>query len=527
MSAAEQSQQTRMVPDGVVLSAFMQDWNFVTSIIGPWGSGKSVACIGKMYAAAASQLPAKDGVRRTRWAVIRDSYPNLQETTIKSWLDWFPESVYGSMRRSRPMQHVIRVAGAPQNGRPTTIEMEVLFLALSEDEDRRKLLSMELTGAWINEARELDKAIIDDVIGRTGRYPSMRDGGATWAGVFLDSNAPSDTHWLAVISGMVPPPEDLTEEQAEALKKPENWSFYTQPGALIEIKDAAGRVTGYEPNPIAENVKYLRGGHDWYLERVGGKPRAWIRVNFCNKLGQMISGKPVWPNFERERHIAAADIPFDPNLTLHVGLDSTGRNPSMVCGQVRNNRWALIGELVVRDVPTETFAPMVRRKLTDIIRPAGKTLEMVTVAFYRDPHSQRSDIDDRTVDQVFRKYGMKLMPAPGGNTIQHRLDTVEVIIDTFRILFSPSCRMTIAACDGGYRYRRLQVSGREEYSPEPEKNAHSNPADALQYMLLGAGEGRAMVKGGDLPKAINTVRKFNVFDRGRNADRRAPMLVRR
>jgi hypothetical protein len=42
--------------------------------------------------------------------------------------------------------------------------------------------------------------------------------------------------------------------------------------------------------------------------------------------------------------------------------------------------------------------------------------------------------------------------------------------------------------NGGYRYRKLQVSGGERYSDEPEKNKYSHPHDALQYLLLGAGE---------------------------------------
>jgi hypothetical protein len=519
--------QMRMAPDGAVLSRFMQDWNFVTAIMGPWGSGKSVGCVGKMYSAACLQFPARDGVRRTRWLVVRDSYPNLQETTIKTWLDWFPETVYGDMRKSRPMQHVIRVPGAPVGGRPTTVEMEVLFLALENEEDRKKLLSMELTGAWINEAREIRKAIIDDVIGRTGRYPSMRDGGATWAGVFMDTNAPSETHWLPVMMGLVPAPEDMPEDDREALKKPDNWSFYQQPGALVEIKAGDGRVTAYEANPLAENIRYLRGGHQWYLERVGGKPRSWVRVNFCNKLGEIVAGKPVWPNFAREKHVATADVPVDPGLLLHVGIDSTGRNPAAVFAQVYQNRWRIVGELVVRDVNVETFAPMVRRKIGDLLRPSGRTLDQVTCAFYRDPHSQRSDIDDETVDRVFQKHGIRLIPAPGGNTIKHRLDTAEVIIDTFRVVISPSCRMLVSACDGAYRYRRLQVSGREEYSPEPEKNAASNVADALQYLFLGAGEGRDLMKGGAPPKPINTLRKFNPLSRGPVEKPRFALLGRR
>ncbi len=100
----DQPKQMEMTPDGGTLCAFIQDWAFVTIIRGPWGSGKSVACCGKLYLAACLQEPDYAGVRRTRWFVVRNTYPDLQETTIKTWLSWFPEEVYGPLRRSRPFR---------------------------------------------------------------------------------------------------------------------------------------------------------------------------------------------------------------------------------------------------------------------------------------------------------------------------------------------------------------------------------------------------------------------------------------
>ena len=46
-------------------------------------------------------------------------------------------------------------------GDKTTVELEVIFLALDKQEDVKKLLSLELTGVWINEAREIPKSIVD------------------------------------------------------------------------------------------------------------------------------------------------------------------------------------------------------------------------------------------------------------------------------------------------------------------------------------------------------------------------------
>ena len=46
--------------------------------------------------------------------------------------------------------------------------------------------------------------------------------------------------------------------------------------------------------------------------------------------------------------------------------------------------------------------------------------------------------------------------------------------------------------EGGYQYRRLQVSG-ERYEDKPLKDRYSHIHDAMQYLMLGAGEGRQVL----------------------------------
>lgn len=502
----------KMTIDGNVLWSFFEDWSFVSIIRGPWASGKSVVCIAKMFSAANMQNPDRNMIRKTRWAVVRDSYPNLQETTIKTWLDWFPEEIYGPLRRSRPFGHVIRLPGNPWRGKPTTVEMEVVFLALAEEEDRKKLLSMEFTGAWINEAREQSKGIIDDVIGRTGRYPSKRDGGHTWAGCFMDTNAPGETHWLPLMMGEALIPETMPEEEREGLKKPEDWHYYVQPGALLEDKDEQGRHIGWLANPKAENINNLTDGFDYYFKRAGGKANSWVRVNFCNKLGQLVAGKAVWPTFEREKHVSKSPIAFDPNFELLVGFDSTGRRPAAVFGQVVRGHWYILGELLGSDTNAEKFAPEMRRMISRLTRD---TTKISAVRFFRDPHMEKSQIDDRTIDAVFLKNGMRLMPAPGGNGIAHRLTTVETLFDNGRITISPICTMLIASCEGGYCYRKLKIAGNDIFEDVPDKrNGYSDLPDGLQYLVLGAGEGRSMMAGSARPQPVNVARKVDVFNRG-------------
>jgi hypothetical protein len=41
---------------------------------------------------------------------------------------------------------------------------------------QRRLLSMQLTGAWMSEAIEMDVGLVDALAGRLGRYPSAQLG---------------------------------------------------------------------------------------------------------------------------------------------------------------------------------------------------------------------------------------------------------------------------------------------------------------------------------------------------------------
>ena len=155
---------------------FLQDKSFVRGLMGPVGSGKSYACAAEIMLKAVQQVASpKDGIKYSRFVVVRNSYPELRTTTIKTWQELFPENIWGPFRWSPPLTHHIKLPS--RDGAPG-IDCEVIFLALDQPKDVRKLLSMELTGAWVNEARELPKAVIDGLTHRVCLLytsPSPRD----------------------------------------------------------------------------------------------------------------------------------------------------------------------------------------------------------------------------------------------------------------------------------------------------------------------------------------------------------------
>ena len=110
-------------------SQFHMDTNKYIFCRGSVGSGKSSGCIMHCFLNAMKQPPGLDGVRRSKYAVLRASYPNLKSTTIDSWKnDWFGPLI--DVVYDIPIRGEIKVAHP--DGK-TEIEMKLIFLALDRE----------------------------------------------------------------------------------------------------------------------------------------------------------------------------------------------------------------------------------------------------------------------------------------------------------------------------------------------------------------------------------------------------------
>tara|TARA_R110000787_G_scaffold126383_2_gene237690 strand:+ start:1663 stop:3180 length:1518 start_codon:yes stop_codon:yes gene_type:complete len=497
-------------PDGEVAKAFLKDDTFFRGLRGPVGSGKSVACCVEVFRRALMQEKSPDGKRKSRWAIIRNTNPQLRTTTIKTWLDWFPEEDWGRFSWSVPYTHHISKGD---------LELEVMFLALDRPEDVKKLLSLELSGIWINEAREIPKSIIDACTMRVGRYPSMRDGGPTWTGVIADTNAPEEDHWWPIMAGEVPIPDHISKEESKMLVKPNNWKFYTQPSAMNEVKDDEGNIGSYVSNPLAENKKNMM--QNYYTNLLQGKTKSWIDVYVMNRLGSIQDGKPVYNMFNSDVHIAREEIPVADGVPLFIGLDF-GLTPAAIFGQKVRGRWLLLQEIVAFDMGIVRFAELLRQEIA--VRYAN-----CDVNIFGDPAGDfRAQTDESTPFQILRGAGLKARPTHS-NDVALRLESVSAPLQRMvdghsGVLIDYRCKELIKGFEGGYHYRRMQVSG-ERYEDKPSKDRYSHIHDALQYLMLGSGEGR-QVMGFKPVQAFNARVDFDVFNRQPKQNRRQGLWSR-
>jgi hypothetical protein len=466
---------------------FLSSNAFVRGMMGPVGSGKSYACAAEVMIRAVQQKPSPiDGIRYSRFVIVRNSYPELKTTTIKTWQDMFPEATFGPMLYTPPITHHIRL---PARDGAAGIDCEVIFLALDQPKDVRKLLSLELTGAWVNEARELPKAVIDGLTHRVGRYPTKRDGGASWHGIWMDTNPMDDDHWWHKLA------------EKEKMSGPYAWKFFTQPGGVIEVPHdelpenpeandfifASGKW--WQVNPKAENVDNLPAGY--YQQMLLGKNLDWIRCYAEGKYTYVQEGKPVW--HEYDDNIMSGDVQYDPTLAIQVGVDF-GLTPAAVIGQrYPNGRWVVLDEVVTMDMGLERFGNLL---LSDLNMKYPKA----QVLLWGDPAGMARDaIYEVTAFDYLRTLGLRAQPTPS-NDFKVRREAAaapmqRLIAGKPGLMVASHCKLLRKSLSGGYHFKRVAVgAGHERFKDAPNKNEHSHVGDAFGYLMLGGGEHKRMTK---------------------------------
>ena len=233
------------------VAKFLQSTAFAKIIMGPVGSGKTTGLLFDIPKMAAEQRKSPDGVRRFRAVIVRNTYAQLQDTSLKSWFTWFPEHTAGDYARTNKVFTM----------RFDDVECEVWFRPLDTAEDVKKLLSVEASVICFDEAREINPEIWEAASGRVGRYPSKKDGGPYKEngepnfGLRASTNPPdADTYWA-----------DLIENP------PENTDVFIQPSAL---------------SPYAENVDFCPDKYDENL--CYGKSDEWIAVYVRSEMGEWV-----------------------------------------------------------------------------------------------------------------------------------------------------------------------------------------------------------------------------------------------
>ena len=484
------------------------------------GSGKSVVCCWDIRLLSEMQPEIEDPatgqmVRWSRWGLFRKTFPALKDTTIKTWTSWFPVGSLTELHESPPIEGVFEAPSLRNDG--TLVRIELKCYATDAPNFVDALDSLELSGAWINEAAQVEWEKVHKVQERVGRFkpPGGAASGMRFRsfGVIMDTNTPLESSWW----------HEMEFEQV-----PERMMWFVQPPALVEVRRGDGSVslvpntddagllsrygvtaerlseareaqlkeTAHECSRVyvshgpAENVEHHDEGWDYYLkELIGAKPD-YVRTRLLNKYGRSKGGLPVYEETWNDSfHVSVDDMGWMRGLPLIVGMDFA-RNPAAVFGQLTAmGQGRIYAELAKSNMSVPHYFE--NYFMPFLVNEYGWPDCRVLV--FGDPAGENpGEMSEYGPIEYLNAHGIPAMVPPclvgRNNDLALRIESVEQMLNRSRggvpdLLVSKRCRMLRDGFNGDYHYRKVGNSAR--YQDKPEKNEYSHPHDALQYWCCG------------------------------------------
>lgn len=423
----------------------MLDESLVRIIVGPVGSGKSMGAIMEILRRCRQQAPDSNGIRRSRWAAVRNTMSQLRLTVLADIQQYL-----------LPMVHYFVTDGTIQIRAPlddgTTINADIIMIPLDTKADVQRLLSMQLTGAYVNEVREVPIEILSALLGRLGRFPPKFDGGPTFFGLIADTN-PWDT--------------DSAYHERMVLNPEPNWKLFHQPSGI---------------GPYAENLANLPAGY--YDNLMSDRDNGWSDVHVRSEWGTSNAGQAVFRrSFDAETHVRDMAVVVNAHRPVIV-MQDFGRTPTALIGQTDSyGRLLVFQELLSEDMGLRRF---VQDKLKPVLLAdpyVGKRVFVVA-----DPAGrEKSQLAEENAFDVLKEAGLQVYPA-STNAISPRLLAVEkmfmrtIVGEPALQISRAGCPLLVRALASNYRYRKKRDGALEDL---PEKShPASDLADCLQYGCL-------------------------------------------
>jgi len=440
-------------------AAFMKSNAFGRMIAGPVGSGKTTACLFELFRRACEQIPAADGYRYTRMAIVRQTLKQLKDTVLKDITTWLE-----GVAEYKVSDNTIYISIGD-------VRSEWLLIPLDTPEDQRRLLSMQLTMAWMSECIEMDVGIVSPLAGRCGRYPAANLGGASFFGIIADTNMPSEgSDWHKFM----------------ALETPPDWQIFIQPGGMEENAENLEWLTQTPETlklPLTSEVRKAQG-RTYYERFLRSNTEDWCRRYVHAQYGDDPSGSAVFKDsFKAAFHVVEGVTPVVGH-PLIIGQDF-GRDPcSVICQLDHKGRLLVLEEVVADDIGLELHVERNLRPALNDPLYLGRAIAIVG-----DPAGRsKGSIYEETSFDALKRMGFQAFPAPT-NDIDKRLRAVEAFLLAQRdggpaiLIDKERCPKIARALSGGYRYARTRAGVRK---PTPDKNEYSHIIDALQYAALAA-----------------------------------------
>jgi hypothetical protein len=436
----------------------------ISLIIGPGGSGKTIASCKKSLVESQRMRPGADGRRRYVLGVWRQKYVNIWKATIPSWWKVFPRDLPKARwtgASPREAEHVVLF-----EDRWGAIEMTARFRAFGETMDPDDVLGNEFTDCWLNEMPTLPEDLFIALGDRVGRDPPKEISGRVGR-FFGDGNAPDVLNFCY---------RDFFED-----KKP-GCELFHQPSGL---------------SPEAENIQAV--GREYYENsaRINAHRPWWLRRMIHAQPGFARANDPVYEKFDDVRNVSRMPLQVYPQLPVLVGVDG-GMTPAAAYAQeMGNGAFRILAEIALerggmKELSVEMLALEARRfggcafrTVCDPAMAPGEDLEEKSDRQRLAEYLQREVICARSQDPPARreavacKFDLSLEAgAPG-------------------LLLDPSCKALRRGFNQTFHYRNIAgTNDRGSVAKTFDGHVH----EALQYAALECGSAEAKRRGDEIAR---------------------------
>lgn len=467
---------------GPVAQAFIDAREPITVLMGPEGSGKTTSGILKGITASFLWPRTAPGVTRFRLPIIRRLLKDLEATTMKSWLEWFPRD-QGTWRggKGEPATHEILLPH-PKGG---VVEFTAMFIATGDLRVEEAMRGLEFSAAYVDEVDLAPSDILTWTLGRAGRFPKETlsiNPKQVWG----TCNAPQDGSWIV---------EDFINDIKPGHR------LFRQPSGL---------------SPNAENIERL--GRAWYHTLAETLPTFERKRRIENIPGLSRNKEAVYPEFNPDLHIAGGPLEPLRGRKVVVGADAGGTPGAGFWQEMPDGQWRLYAEISThaREHNSVTGPARFGEAVARVAAELFSGCELVGIA---DPSAaygaDKVRGDEDWIAIVSRVSGIPFRAAPTNSPVPRR-EALRLpmtrLIDGSKpgLLIDPRCTLTARALTGEYQW--TVTAGRR--GEDTLKNWASHLTEAHQYALLDGGHyhkvmARQAMRANTRPIVAKT--SFNVF----------------
>ena len=490
-------------------------------MVGPVGSGKTTAAIWEVGFNLPRRIYMKWGISETRWFVIRKTFDSLMDSDFTEAMDWFAHGEW------KPSRKTMTVKWPSSPNCPSPLIVHLKFLSCNTPEEEGKFRSQNVTGAWIDEADQLNLIAKQVIKSRLGRYPKQKDAPVGFVPrYFLETcnpfppNHPMYTtyDWRGPEILLDPAPQlrctnkdcaktfSLVDKcpvcgSAGELTGKRDWRT-AQYDCTVAVKKFpnGGPIPSAPPTPDhigfwqepGENEENLRPGYWDSIRKDYQETPEMVDILVEGEPGEKPRGKPVYRNFDKHRHIAKGHLTWKRERDSRTG---EMRGVPLLCG------WDFSGNFPAC-VVTQRIAPMQYQALREFYNDRMQAIDFGKWVFetlsmdypgyegihYADPaswaqYSSSSGGFTSNALMVQEQCGVTLTPSR--NELDLRISAIDQLLSRYDgLVIDAQCYMLLSGFTAGYVREQNPRLGDKDYKETPVKNNFSHVHDALQYALV-------------------------------------------